>query len=172
MFLFISTTEGLSDNTTWSRNLKQVRRIALKYLHQLPETFEKNDYDYLYAMGHTSSAVSGPAAAYARSILGLMIGNPEYRADDEPAFDYSTDVKSLYFVGPNPVNSTLYIIPISADNEASFQMFDVNGILIMNTEISSSISFNISDFNTGIYFYQITDSKGNKIDSGKLIVNH
>jgi len=72
---------------------------------------------------------------------------------------------------PNPSSDKVYFIN---SNERTFietiQLFDLNGKLVLKNTIDAPIfTLDISNFNSGIYFYQIR-TKDNKIQTGKVIV--
>jgi Secretion system C-terminal sorting domain len=77
--------------------------------------------------------------------------------------------ESEAFIYPNPVTD-ISILEIPEKNSKNYiQIFDVQGKEVFNCISNNSIEINRSDFNTGIYFYKITNSE-NKTFTGKFIV--
>lgn len=89
--------------------------------------------------------------------------------------DYCTiginDVENEYrsFVYPNPV-SDISILELP-DNDFNYyvQMFNIQGKEVFSCISRNSIEINQNDFNSGIYFYKISNFK-NHIFTGKFIV--
>ena len=69
---------------------------------------------------------------------------------------------------PNPSNG---IFNILAQENISIELYDVVGKLIMNQKLSiGTNSFDISNFNTGVYLLKVTNNNGNS-ETHKLIKN-
>jgi len=69
---------------------------------------------------------------------------------------------------PNPSNGIFNIVSLE---NVSIEVYDLIGKLVMSQKISvGTNSFDISDFNTGVYLLRATDSNGNS-DTFKLIKN-
>jgi len=72
-------------------------------------------------------------------------------------------------VQPNPASNNITITAGGVDN-ASVQIVDVLGNVIMNTSVSGSKSINVAEYRNGIYFVTVS-AKGTRV-SRKVIVRH
>ncbi len=71
---------------------------------------------------------------------------------------------------PNPAKNNITINTQLSNND-NIKIFDVTGKLMMTKRFNSkSITLSVSDFNNGLYFYNINDAKGNVIHSNKFVV--
>ena len=74
-------------------------------------------------------------------------------------------------VFPNPAAAFVYLEinnTLPANTQITFN--DASGKLIKQQAISQSNSINVSDWASGIYFYQLSDEKGKVLDRGELVV--
>lgn len=76
-------------------------------------------------------------------------------------------------VYPNPT-SNLCNIEWSGQDSYSIRVFDIKGrtLKTINDISSNAISFNITDFEDGVYYYTITANSIYKTLSGKFVVSH
>ncbi|MCE9537820.1 MAG: T9SS type A sorting domain-containing protein [Bacteroidetes bacterium] len=73
-------------------------------------------------------------------------------------------------VYPNPASDKINITGLST--ESYLVIFDVNGKLIERTRLKkNNTSINTSNYENGIYFYQITALTGKPVGKGKFIVS-
>jgi len=73
---------------------------------------------------------------------------------------------------PNPVQSELSI-NYKFSEECYFELLNVIGIKKMTVILDSGSRtkrINLTDFDSGVYFYSVVDRKRNRIKAGKLIV--
>ena len=79
---------------------------------------------------------------------------------------------NLINIYPNPVTEVLNIkIPDSASlnpNSTSFEIYDVTGKLVMNIEDVLNNKINVSELNTGVYFY-ILKASNSIVTNGKIV---
>ena len=99
-------------------------------------------------------------------VLGILDVNNLNVSNKEIAIKFD-EIKCF----PNPSSDKVYFIN---SNERTFiesiQLFDLNGKLVLKNTIDAPIfTLDISNFNSGIYFYQIR-TNDNKIQTGKVIV--
>jgi hypothetical protein len=101
-----------------------------------------------------------------------------------PGEDYILDIDSLVINHPivtalNNLNSSHVDIIMNGDNQISLknnsaaslslvQIFDINGKLILNTQLKSNINIDTSQWNKGVYLVHIMDQ--NKSFTKKIIV--
>ncbi|MEZ4805494.1 MAG: T9SS type A sorting domain-containing protein [Bacteroidia bacterium] len=90
-------------------------------------------------------------------------------------FCNSTKIKSktsfdnLAAVYPNPFSNKLTIdLPIKTLGSYKFNLYDLNGLLILNHVIKESQTLTIENLNKGMYFYVLKTDSG-QIQSGKLV---
>jgi hypothetical protein len=60
-------------------------------------------------------------------------------------------------VYPNPAKG---MVNVSVEGKANFQLFNVSGQSVMNTDIDGDTSIDISSLNSGMYFSRITNEEG------------
>ncbi|MDB4533577.1 T9SS type A sorting domain-containing protein [Vicingaceae bacterium] len=71
---------------------------------------------------------------------------------------------------PNPAKNNVTISTLLTEND-NIKIFDVTGKLVKTERFNTNtISLSVSDFNNGLYFYNITDVNGNIIHSNKFVV--
>lgn len=75
-------------------------------------------------------------------------------------------------VYPNPTSSVLFI-KTDSNHAKGVQIFDITGKLLEAVSFDNrQIKQDISKYNAGIYFYQITDEHNNSLKAGKFTVTH
>jgi hypothetical protein len=91
-------------------------------------------------------------------------------------YNYSETNEIKEFSGitiyPNPAKDEL-IVNIALIEKSSFELFDIWGAkrkVVHLDNYSTAARINISELNNGLYLYSICDKKGNKIKSGKLVI--
>ncbi|RLD47016.1 MAG: hypothetical protein DRI86_01545 [Bacteroidetes bacterium] len=88
---------------------------------------------------------------------------------DNTSITYAKEEQNIVLY-PNPASDEITITFESAKN-ASIRVFDLTGKIVLTDVIdenSTKYRFNVSDFNSGMYFYQITID--NKAYSSKFVV--
>jgi len=83
----------------------------------------------------------------------------------------SAGVVRLY---PNPATTVInFDIQKSVDKAYSLQIYSFMGARKMfeQTNLTDKTSINLSDFNRGVYIYQLRDRSGKLIESGKFQVS-
>ena len=80
--------------------------------------------------------------------------------------NYSFKLSTLY---PNPVTDNLSFSFAEGIQDVTFDLFDVQGRLVLSREIESSNSVNLESIKTGIYFYRLTAD--GRTQTGKVIKN-
>ena len=104
---------------------------------------------------------------YPLSSLPIIIEDVVATSVDNSAVNYETKVK----VFPNPATSIInFQITNGVVGECQLKLYDLLGKEIKKYEINKATTeISREDLPNGIYFYQVTNSKG-MIDSGKLIL--
>lgn len=77
-------------------------------------------------------------------------------------------------VYPNPTNGTFSVAYTFEQSGNVFVLIDLMGRVVKNTPLENSEGvkeLNNSDLNNGVYFYKVTDIKGNMLFTGKIIIN-
>ncbi|MBI3511582.1 MAG: T9SS type A sorting domain-containing protein [Bacteroidetes bacterium] len=75
-------------------------------------------------------------------------------------------------VYPNPANDVINF-SLSGMHAAGITVYDVNGKLVTSLPVNSDhTSLDVSAFNAGIYFYNVTDANGNSISRSRFTVTH
>ena len=97
----------------------------------------------------------------------IPIATPEPILPDASELQKATkDKLKLY---PNPVDDKLTIE--IKDKNVNFTLFNLNGKLILSNQLKSTVNtIDVSAINSGIYFYEVSNTKGIKLVKGKLIV--
>jgi hypothetical protein len=93
------------------------------------------------------------------------------KSQAKPASIPDQDVKIVRFY-PNPATSVINF-EIQKNNEKTYtlQIFNFMGKKVYETEnINPKAIINLSDYNRGIYIYQLRDGSGKVIDTGKFQV--
>lgn len=98
-----------------------------------------------------------------------MVTNASYLLSTQVGVKEQSKTNSNVSVFPNPATDKINITGI--EEESFLVIFDVNGKLIENSRLTkNNTSIYTSDFENGIYFYQITSFSGKTIGKGKFIV--
>ncbi len=92
--------------------------------------------------------------------------NYYYTALDDLSVNHVNSIEIKVF--PNPTSGEIYFRFEKEIKEAVFDMFDIKGRKVLSKKIIKDQKMNISDFDTGIYFYNI--KLDDKIFSGKIII--
>jgi hypothetical protein len=72
---------------------------------------------------------------------------------------------------PNPASSVFTITMKSTD--ATVEVLDITGKLVSSTPvIMGEARMDVSNYNNGVYFYQIKDASNNMVKAGKFTVSH
>ncbi len=72
---------------------------------------------------------------------------------------------------PNPANTYFTITMKSSD--ASIEVMDITGKLVSTSPVTmGEARFDVSNYNNGVYFYQVKDASGSLVKSGKFTVSH
>lgn len=94
--------------------------------------------------------------------------------EEKPAFE---NPQSEIFVYPNPARDEIFV-QINNQKEdgkvIEFKMYDITGRIVFENHSFLKLhseKFNVSEFNSGLYFYSISDDN-NFISRGKLIITH
>ena len=70
---------------------------------------------------------------------------------------------------PNPASEKIYFSGLTGISQII--IFDVTGRMIENSLLKKNNSFvNVSNYENGIYFYQLTDVRGGFLNKGKFAV--
>jgi hypothetical protein len=103
--------------------------------------------------------------------VGGGFTNPyNYIAKFDTASDNTVRIFQSVSIFPNPTSGILYIgIPSGAIN-SELEIYDMLGQKMYSNILNTTYSqLNLPGFASGIYFYLITSSSGNKVASGKFI---
>ena len=90
----------------------------------------------------------------------------------QPAFQEST-VKLIKFY-PNPATSIINfeLQKDNSDKSFSFQIYNFIGKKVYESQnISQKTQINLTDFNMGVYIFQLKDRTGKVLESGKFQVS-
>jgi len=80
------------------------------------------------------------------------------------------NIEDKVYLYPNPAKNNITISTQLTNND-NIKIFDVTGKLIIAERFNSNkITLSVSDFNNGLYFYNIIDVNGNVIYSNKFVV--
>ena len=107
----------------------------------------------------------------------FVIGTDEYGciASDSLYFNQLTEIKPIenlsYKVFPNPSNQNIIFEFDSYINKLALVVYNSIGESVFYKENidSAQIVLNKSDFNTGIYFYELVEKNNKKITRGKIV---
>ena len=86
---------------------------------------------------------------------GLSVINESIASRSSLSQDYSSDILS-----PNPASSYLNI---SSNEAGRIEIYDIAGILLLNSTFSANSEINISLLNQGLYIAKITFGNGDKV---------
>lgn len=87
-----------------------------------------------------------------------------------PLSDVSSSILRFY---PNPATSVInFDFQRNLEKGFSIQLFNFLGKKVYEaTNLSQKTSINLSDYNRGVYIYQLFDKTGKLIESGKFQVS-
>ena len=132
----------------------------------------------LYDLCALSSLIASVEVSESEVLIGNNLYNPTYLEvqDNVTCANATLSVdESIYEelnIYPNPVTEVLNIkIPDSASlnpNSTSFEIYDVTGKLVMNIEDVLNNKINVSELNTGVYFY-ILKASNSIVTNGKIV---
>ena len=80
-------------------------------------------------------------------------------------------VKAKITVGPNPTRGALDITS-DIQNGSQLTVYDMVGNLITRKEFNESTTLDLSGKNSGMYLVQISDRKGNLVETKKVLLNN
>jgi hypothetical protein len=73
---------------------------------------------------------------------------------------------------PNPATSQItFDFLKESDRGFSFQIFNFMGKKVFETQVNNRSILNLTEFTRGIYIFQLKNSQGTMIESGKFQVN-
>lgn len=99
-----------------------------------------------------------------------VVTNASYLLSTLVGVEEKSIAKNDVNVFPNPASDKINITGITT--ESYLVIFDVNGKLMERGRLKkSNSSINTSEYQNGIYFYQITGLNGNQIGKGKFVVS-
>jgi len=87
----------------------------------------------------------------------------------------TTEVKQLSASGkqisvyPNPANETINFSTNNLIENGKLTVYDITGKQVSKADFVNATQLDVSEFNTGMYFYRMTD--GSKTFTGKFVVN-
>jgi uncharacterized delta-60 repeat protein len=81
------------------------------------------------------------------------------------------DVANIY---PNPSTSNSFTIELagSSNEKKHFTLTDSKGVVVFTSELQYRTTVNTQKMEPGIYFYSIKSADGEKLKSGKIIIQH
>ena len=106
-----------------------------------------------------------------------MNGTNFYRLkqiDFDGQFEYSEMVsaeirKTISIdIFPNPTASNLTIVAPDDFTNGEIQLYDASGKLVISTAINERNYLNLSDLNSGIYFFRLLNENGNVVAEDKV----
>lgn len=77
--------------------------------------------------------------------------------------------KVSFVVSPNPASNEINI-KVENGRNYNVQLINVLGKVVMNEQVISDKSLNVAEFDRGVYFIRITDSKGEVVKSSKIVL--
>ena len=77
---------------------------------------------------------------------------------------------SLVFVGPNPTSDVLNIF-LYKNDQATIEVIDVTGKLVLQQSISSHAEFDVSKYANGIYTVTVKNKHGEVLKTTKVVKN-
>ncbi|TDR24226.1 LamG-like jellyroll fold domain-containing protein [Flavobacterium cheniae] len=106
--------------------------------------------------GTTSNWASGSPVTSGNTCASIVLGNSNF------------ELNSVIELYPNPTSG---ILNIDSQQNVTVEVYDLLGKLVLNQKISvGTNSFDISNFNTGVYILKVTNGNGNT-QTHKLIKN-
>lgn len=105
----------------------------------------------------------------------MRTGNPDIGAFEHDATTSQNEIRNVknnFSIYPNPVNTSfvLKILPETTLKNAELKIYDVCGKEVKSIFINNNETIISRDeLQTGIYFYQLTDSN-KKLTNGKIVV--
>lgn len=132
-----------------------------------------NDGEHAFISSHIEARFSDPGTATYRYYVGTeqtpFMDSVDFVVTLTPLAIPETKPNLSVAVQPNPATEYMVVTAQGVEN-ATVRVMDVLGNEIVNTTITGSKSFNVSEYRNGIYFV-IVESKGVRVNR-KVFVRH
>jgi hypothetical protein len=116
-----------------------------------------------------SNTKSFPVAEISTDVNNIVT-DASYLLSDLTGISEKSLVKNDGNVFPNPASDKINFTGIS--EESFILIFDGNGKLVEKSRLQkNNVSLNTSNYENGIYFYEIIALNGNKVGKGKFVVS-
>ena len=96
------------------------------------------------------------------------------QTDFDGQFEYSEMVRAeirntiLIDIFPNPTASNLTVVAPNNFTRGQIRLFDAMGRMVLSSSINERNYLNLSDLNSGIYFFRLLDENGNVVAEDKV----
>jgi hypothetical protein len=154
-----------TDSNQWSFNEKIILNIDATYTtDQLILPFEY--YLYNYSIHHMLLSLDsyindGNENWFSVNNVSYYYSNYNANSIDEP-------VNNLVTMYPNPIRDQVFIKSKGLSNNIVFELYNLQGILVLYRTLSNNTSVCVSSLPNGLYFYSI--QQNGKTQKGKLII--
>ena len=159
-------------------NRKWVNSVYFDYI--VPQkAIPQNIIDELETLASTSPFVNGDAVYSARAIVGYTetetIVNPKSLEQGNTNNDNSNKHDITVNVYPNPAENNIYVELKGKNGDFNrFILRNMLGIKLIEKEIKddrNKLTINTSKLNNGLYIYEVLNSDGISIKSGRLVIS-
>ena len=152
------TAGGMSTNpwtnpATYTQTLED-KSVGLLNAHIVPDNANPGTVTYRYYVTTTAGEYVDSVDIEVNYVLGLN--------------DLSNDLSLV--VAPNPATDQITVKANGTAN-ATLQIVDVLGNIVLTEEMGSVKTVNVSDFRSGVYFVTVS-SEGSKSITKKIIIRH
>lgn len=173
----VSIPEGHSFDCCWNGLCGPAGREdwdkSTPYILKSGETTDDNMfYAHYYCQYHGSDPVPGTGKL---KYVFYNVNNPDDKAEINATFTF-TPGGSVSEILANPnlkiLHSESNLLSITSEISENFKLeiFAINGNKVFSQTFTTNFEKNLNEISTGVYLFAITNSNGQKVSSGKILI--
>jgi hypothetical protein len=163
-FAHVNSTSIIANKVNWTCIKSEfVADSAYQYV-LIGNFFDKN---------HTDTVMYNNYPCYAFYYIDdVCVSTDSSTCNSPDAINEMMHKENIISIYPDPATNEL-TIDFTMTDKCYFELYDLLGAKRKTVTLDSGSktkTIDLTDFDSGLYFYSVVDSKGNRIKSGKLIV--
>lgn len=147
-------------------------------MHRLPDAITDNNIYFSvrgtdpYPNGNSNAGATPQQKDFEFKEILRQITGCDLTASDSVVVDVCTGIATAttsngFSVFPNPSSEAITVIPAGT---GTFELFGLNGQLLLREQLSTTAAISIAEFAAGSYFIRFTGENGNVVNSKIVIV--